>query len=190
MEYHPTAGLVYGIFRMKTTLFVRLCREERFVDLADIRLRHGLGILIEQTLDLKRRIGQEIDIVAADVIGRKIRRDFECTHKCADTLHNLVGTLLLGKRRINAEGICNLAVAVDAGVLVILHHLRQQHRVGHAVGDVIRAAERIYPCPQQRFSCLPGWAQDRHFTGKIPGLAGKAGCGKFSHLGLAISLSL
>ncbi len=48
----------------------------------------------------------------------------------------------------------------------------------------------LYPCPQQRFSCLPGWSQDRHFTGKIPGLAGKADRGKFSHLGLAISLSL
>ena len=51
-----------------------------------------------------------------------------------------------------------------------------------------RAPERTRP--QQRFSCVPGWAQDRHFTGKISGLAGKAGCGKFSHLGLAISLSL
>ena len=48
----------------------------------------------------------------------------------------------------------------------------------------------LYTRPQQRFSCVPGWAQDRHFTGKISGLAGKAGCGKFSHLGLAISLSL
>ena len=48
----------------------------------------------------------------------------------------------------------------------------------------------LYTRPQQRFSCLPGWTQDRHFTGKISGLAGKAGRGKFSHLGLAISLSL
>ena len=48
----------------------------------------------------------------------------------------------------------------------------------------------LYTRPQQRFSCVPGWTQDRYFTRKISGLAGKAGCGKFSHLGLAISLSL
>ena len=48
----------------------------------------------------------------------------------------------------------------------------------------------LYTRPQQRFSCVPGWAQDRHFTGKVSGVAGKAGYRKFSHLGLAISLSL
>ena len=48
----------------------------------------------------------------------------------------------------------------------------------------------LHPCAQQRLSCIPGWPQDRHFTGKISGLAGKTIRTKFSHIGLAISLSL
>lgn len=110
MGYHPTAGARIWDIQDENNGFVRLRRDERFVDLADICFRHGLWILIAQALDLKRRIGQEINIVAADVIGRKICRDFERAHERADTLHNLVGTLLLGERRINAEGIGNLAV--------------------------------------------------------------------------------
>ena len=40
------------------------------------------------------------------------------------------------------------------------------------------------------FPGVPGWTQDRRFTGKNFWTGWKAGCGKFSHLGLAISLSL
>ena len=69
MGYHPTAGARIWDIQDETNGFVRLRREKRFVDLADIGLRHGLGVLIEQPLDLKRGIGQAVNIIAADVVS-------------------------------------------------------------------------------------------------------------------------
>ena len=112
--YHPTAGARIWDIQDETNGFVRLRREKRLVDLADIGLRHGLGVLVEQMLDLKRGIGQEVNIIAADVVRRKIRRDLKRMHERADTLRDLLGTLLFGERRVNAEGILASDTDIDA----------------------------------------------------------------------------